>query len=58
MYDRSFFQSKVGKAALACIAAMCAFVAVSTQLQFDPVRASVPMALDNGIAAFQIVELA
>ena len=58
MYDRSFFQSKVGKAAMACIAAMCAFVAVSTQLQFDPVRASVPMASENGVAAFQIVELA
>ena len=36
MYDRSFFQSKPGKAAMACIAAMCAFVAITTQMQFQP----------------------
>lgn len=58
MYDRSFFQTKVGKTALACIGAMCAFVAITTQLQFDPVRASVPMASESGVTSFQIVELA
>lgn len=33
MYDRSFFQTKLGQAAIASIAAMCAFVALSTQMQ-------------------------
>ena len=37
MYDRRFFQTKLGQAAIASIAAMCAFVALSTQMQFSPV---------------------
>nr|WP_161593696.1 hypothetical protein [Parerythrobacter lutipelagi] len=37
MYDRSFFQTKLGQAALASIAAMCAFVALTTQMQVSPV---------------------
>ena len=36
MYDRSFFQSKVGQAAIASVAAMVAFVALSTQMQMAP----------------------
>lgn len=58
MYDRNFFQSKVGKAALASIGAMCALVAISTQMQFAPAHASAPMASEAGVSAFQIVELA
>ncbi|MEL7444302.1 MAG: hypothetical protein AAGK02_00630 [Pseudomonadota bacterium] len=33
MYDRRFFQSKLGQAAIASIAAMVTFVALSTQMQ-------------------------
>ncbi len=33
MYDRRFFQTKLGQAAIASVAAMCAFVALSTQMQ-------------------------
>ena len=58
MYDRSFFQSKVGHAALACIAAMCAFVALSTQMQISPAHAAVATAGDAGVASIQMVELA
>lgn len=36
MYDRSFFQSKVGQAAIASISAMVAFVALSTQMTAAP----------------------
>ena len=32
MYDRRFFRSKLGQAAIASIAAMVAFVALSTQM--------------------------
>lgn len=40
MYDRRFFQTKLGQAAIASIAAMCAFVALSSQLQLSPAYAA------------------
>lgn len=40
MYDRRFFQTKLGQAALASIAAMVAFVALSTQMQASPAFAA------------------
>ena len=36
MYDRRFFRSQLGQAALASVAAMVAFVALSGQLQANP----------------------
>ncbi|MDN3644708.1 hypothetical protein QWY75_00655 [Pontixanthobacter aestiaquae] len=42
MYDRRFFQTKLGQAAMASIAAMCAFVALTTQMQVDPAFAASP----------------
>ena len=39
MYDRRFFQSKLGQASLASIAAMVAFVALSTQMHTAPALA-------------------
>ncbi len=44
MYNRSFFQSKLGQAALASIAAMTALIALSTQMQADPLMAAAPYA--------------
>ena len=40
MYNRSFFQTKLGQAAMASIAAMAAFVALSTQMQAAPAIAA------------------
>ncbi|MCP5396221.1 MAG: hypothetical protein H6918_05720 [Sphingomonadaceae bacterium] len=40
MYNRRFFQSRLGQAALASIAAMMAFVALSTQMQATPAFAA------------------
>lgn len=40
MYNRRFFQSKLGQAAMASIAAMAAFVALSTQMQATPAFAA------------------
>ncbi len=42
MYTRTFFQTKVGQAALASIVAMTAFVTISTQLQATPALAATP----------------
>lgn len=39
MFDRSFFASKLGQASLASVAAMCAFVALSTQMHVAPAYA-------------------
>jgi hypothetical protein len=50
MYNRAFFQTKLGQAALASIAAMTAFVALSTQMQVSPAYAATP--------AYQQVEIA
>ncbi|WP_394729002.1 hypothetical protein [Altererythrobacter sp. GH1-8] len=36
MYDRSFFQTKLGHASLASISAMVLFVALATQMQAAP----------------------
>ena len=41
MYNRRFFQTKLGQAAMASIAAMCAFVALTTQMQVEPAFAAV-----------------
>ena len=46
MYTRSFFQTKLGQAALASITAMMAFVALSTQLQTPPAYAA-PIAIEQ-----------
>ena len=40
MYNRRFFQTKLGQAAMASIAAMCVFVALTTQMQVDPAFAA------------------
>lgn len=48
MYDRRFFQTKLGQAALASIAAMCAFVALGSQMQVAPAYASVTPAIIQG----------
>lgn len=40
MFDRSFFASKLGQASLASVAAMCAFVALSTQMHVAPAYAA------------------
>ena len=40
MYDRRFFQTRLGQAALASIAAMAAFVALSSQMQAAPAFAA------------------
>ncbi|UIP06192.1 hypothetical protein LY632_10880 [Erythrobacter sp. SDW2] len=50
MYNRAFFRTKLGQAALASIAAMTAFVALSTQMQVSPAYAATP--------AYQQVEIA
>jgi hypothetical protein len=42
MYDRRFFKSQLGQAALASIAAMVVFVALSGQIQASPVLAASP----------------
>ncbi len=46
MYNRSFFSSKLGQAALASIAAMTAFVALSTQMTASHAHAA-PIAYDS-----------
>jgi len=59
MYDRSFFKSKVGKASIGCVAAMCLFVALSTQMQIGPSHVSAAMdTAQPGMTAIQLVELA
>ena len=40
MYDRRFFQTKLGQAAIASIAAMCMFVALSSQINANPALAA------------------
>ena len=40
MYNRQFFRTKLGQSALISIAAMTAFVALSTQLQVQPAYAT------------------
>lgn len=40
MYDRRFFQTKLGQAALASITAMALFVALSGQMQVTPAMAA------------------
>lgn len=51
MYNRSFFQSKLGKAAIASIAAMTAFVALSSQMQVTSTMAATP---HNGLAVIEL----
>ena len=40
MYDRRFFQSKLGQASIASVAAMALFVALSGQMQATPAMAA------------------
>lgn len=40
MYDRRFFQTKLGQASIASVSAMVAFVALSTQMQVAPALAA------------------
>ncbi len=40
MYDRRFFQSQLGQAAVASIAAMVVFVALTGQIQASPMLAA------------------
>ncbi len=40
MYDSRFFQTKLGQAAIASIAAMAMFVALSSQVQATPAMAA------------------
>lgn len=46
MYDRQFFDSKLGKAAVASVGAMLMLIAVSTQLEMAQGPAS-PMAFGH-----------
>lgn len=50
MYNRSFFQTKLGQAAFASIGAMLIFVALSSQINATPAFAATP--------AYETVELA
>lgn len=43
MFDRSFFQTKLGQAAIASVAAMVAFVALTTQMYATPAVAATAM---------------
>ncbi len=54
MYNRRFFQTKLGQAAAASMFAMLAFVAMSTQMHLNPAFGSAHAATINGEA----VELA
>jgi hypothetical protein len=54
MYDRRFFQTKLGQAAAASMLAMVAFVAMSTQMQMAPVFGSA----HAGTISCETVELA
>jgi len=47
MYNRSFFQTKLGQAASASILAMVAFVAMSGQMQMAPTFGSAQAATIN-----------
>ena len=40
MYNRSFFRTRLGQAAMVSIVAMTAFVALSTQMQAQPAYAA------------------
>lgn len=40
MYDRRFFQTKLGQAAIASVAAMALFVALSGQMHATPAMAA------------------
>ena len=42
MYNRRFFQTKLGRAALASVAAMTTFVVLSTQMHVSPALAQAP----------------
>ena len=50
MYDRQFFQTKLGRAALASIAAMTAFIVISSQIPATP--------LPVAAASTAVIELA
>lgn len=43
MYDRRFFATRIGQAAMASIAAMAMFVVISTQIAVSPPVAHVAM---------------
>lgn len=55
MYNREFFQTKLGQASLASISAMVLFVALATQMQSAPAFA---MAKDHASAQPVAVEMA
>ena len=40
MFDRRFFQTKLGQASIASVAAMCLFVALSSQMQVSQAYAA------------------
>ena len=44
MYDRKFFASRLGRATLACVGAMAAFVMLSTQIAVTAPMAQVAVA--------------
>ena len=47
MFDRRFFSSKLGKAAIASVAAMTVFVALSTQMHVSQAKAATVTSLDG-----------
>ncbi len=47
MYNREFFSSKLGQAAIASIAAMTAFVALSTQFNTSQTHSASAIAYDS-----------
>ena len=56
MYDRNFFGSKLGKASLASVAAMCAMIALTSQMNLVAETASV--AQPTGGVSYTLTELA
>ena len=50
MFDRRFLQTRLGHAAMASVAAMALFVALSAQIQASPAYAGESMALGSELA--------
>ena len=48
MFDRNFFRSQLGQAAIASVAAMVVMIAFTTQMHAEPAFAA-PHAFDPGI---------
>lgn len=58
MYDRRFFQTRLGKSALVSIAAMSAFVVITLPMQITPDQHAAPAHILPGQLSLATVELA